>query len=131
MAKGAGLGIGPLDAVQIAYNGTPIFYGEVRVGGNPQDVDGHQFTLRSLALRLKEVVIPSARAFAATEPSTSGLVSPLFACPSLTSTSVAPVADAARRKGPTPPGARAGRRREVVGCLSPSSVRSERRSGPR
>ena len=58
MAKGAGLGIGPLDAVQIAYNGTPIFYGEVRVGGNPHDVDGHQYTLRSLALRLREVVIP-------------------------------------------------------------------------
>lgn len=58
MAKGAGLGLRPLDAVQIAYNGMPIFYGEVRVGGNPHDVDGHQYTLRSLALRLREVTIP-------------------------------------------------------------------------
>lgn len=59
MAKGAGLGLRPLDTVQIAYNGVPIFYGEVRVGGNPHDVDGHQYTLRSLALRLREVVIPA------------------------------------------------------------------------
>lgn len=57
-AKGEGVGLLPLNAVQISYDGTPIFYGEVRVGGNPHDVDGHQFTLRSLSLRLKEVTIP-------------------------------------------------------------------------
>ncbi|WP_339098318.1 hypothetical protein WDJ50_18310 (plasmid) [Deinococcus sp. VB142] len=57
-AKGQGVGLSPLDAVQITFDGVPIFYGEVRVGGNPYDVDGHQFTLRSLSLRLKEVTIP-------------------------------------------------------------------------
>ncbi|WP_414656760.1 hypothetical protein ACINK0_11355 [Deinococcus sp. VB343] len=58
-AKGEGVGLSPLDAVQIVFDGVPIFYGEVRVGGNPFDVDGHQFTLRSMALGLREVTIPS------------------------------------------------------------------------
>lgn len=57
-AKGQGVGLKPLDAVTISVDGTPLFYGEVRVGGNSADVNGHQFTLRSLALRLKEVVLP-------------------------------------------------------------------------
>lgn len=58
LAKGAGIGLRPLDTVQIAVDGVPLFYGEIRVGGNPADVDGHQFTVRSLALRLREVTIP-------------------------------------------------------------------------
>lgn len=57
-AKGEGVGLNPLDAVTISVDGAPLFYGEVRVGGNTRDVNGHQFTLRSLVLRLREVVIP-------------------------------------------------------------------------
>lgn len=58
MAKGAGLGLRPLDIVEIACDGQKLFVGELRVGGNPKDVNGHQHTVRSLALRLKEVAIP-------------------------------------------------------------------------
>lgn len=58
-AKGSGLGVSPLDCVQITYEGQPLFYGEVRVGGNVHDVHGHQYTLRSVALRLREVAVPA------------------------------------------------------------------------
>lgn len=58
MAKGAGLGLRPLDIVEISCDGQRLFAGELRVGGNTRDVTGHQYTVRSLALRLKEVVIP-------------------------------------------------------------------------
>lgn len=57
-AQGAGLGLRPLDIVEIACDGHPIFAGELRIGGNTRDVNGHQFVVRSLALRLKEVSIP-------------------------------------------------------------------------
>lgn len=59
MAKGAGLGLRPLDIVEISCDGQRLFAGELRVGGNLRDVNGHQYTVRSLALRLKEVVIPA------------------------------------------------------------------------
>lgn len=59
MAKGAGLGLRPLDLVEISCDGQRLFAGELRVGGNLRDVNGHQYTVRSLALRLKEVVIPA------------------------------------------------------------------------
>ena len=54
-AIGKGMGLTPLTCVQLVYNGTPIFYGELRVGGNPRDAQGHTHTIRSAALRLKEV----------------------------------------------------------------------------
>lgn len=56
-ARGDRLGIAPLDCVQVVYGGIPLFYGEVRVGGNVRDTDGHGYTLRSLALSLKEVTL--------------------------------------------------------------------------
>ncbi|MFC6591668.1 hypothetical protein ACFP81_06360 [Deinococcus lacus] len=59
-AKGSGLAVAPLDCVQVVYDGVPLFYGEVRVGGNVRDVDGHSVTLRSLALRLGEVTLSEA-----------------------------------------------------------------------
>lgn len=62
-AKGAGLGVGPLHSIQFMYDGEPIFYGEVRVGGNTRGILGSNYILRSLALRLKEVALsPSFRA---------------------------------------------------------------------
>ena len=49
-AKGSGILIPPLSAVQFEYhNGTayvPLFYGQVRVGGNSRDVVGEEYTLR-------------------------------------------------------------------------------------
>lgn len=58
VAKGQGLGLRPLDIVTIACDGQTLFTGELRVGGNPNDVNGHQHTVRSLVLRLKEVNLP-------------------------------------------------------------------------
>ncbi len=61
-AKGKGIQIPSLSAVQFEYHDgaayVPLFYGQVRVGGNSQDVDGEEYTLRSLALRLKSVPLP-------------------------------------------------------------------------
>ncbi|MDO4263654.1 MAG: hypothetical protein Q4C67_05600, partial [Deinococcus sp.] len=54
-AIGKGMGLTPLTCLQLVYNGVPIFYGELRVGGNPRDLRGHTHTIRSAALRLKEV----------------------------------------------------------------------------
>ncbi len=61
---GTGIQIPPLHAVQVEYNnlGTwfPIYYGEVRQGGNLRDVNGERFVLRSLRLRLGEVTLSEA-----------------------------------------------------------------------
>ena len=56
-ARGDGLGIGPLDCVQVVYGGVPLYYGEVRAGGNVRDTGGHSYTLRSLVQCLKEVTL--------------------------------------------------------------------------
>lgn len=56
-ARGNGLGVRTLDCVQIVYGGTPLFYGEVRDGGNVRDVDGHGYVLNSAVLALKEVTL--------------------------------------------------------------------------
>lgn len=62
-AKGAGLQVPSLSAVQVEYEReenvwTPLFYGEVRQGGNPRNVTGEDYVLRGLAQRLREVVAP-------------------------------------------------------------------------
>lgn len=61
-AKGAGLLVPPLSAVQVLYREfgalTPLYYGQVRQGGNSRDVNGERYVLRSLALRLKYVTLP-------------------------------------------------------------------------
>lgn len=57
IARGDLMKIQPLDAVQIIYGDTPVFYGEVRMGGNAEDVDGHQYILRSMAKLLDEVPV--------------------------------------------------------------------------
>lgn len=61
-AKGAGILIPPLSAVQVLYREfgalTPLYYGQVRQGGNSRDVNGERYVLRSLALRLKYVTLP-------------------------------------------------------------------------
>lgn len=56
-ARGDGLGIQPLDCVQFVYGGIPLFYGEVRTGGNIRDRFGQRYTLRSLKQRLGEVTL--------------------------------------------------------------------------
>ena len=57
-ALGRHFGVRPLRALQhlgrIGGVWTPLFYGEVRVGGNQQDDVGETYTLRSLLSRLKE-----------------------------------------------------------------------------
>lgn len=61
-AKGAGLRVPPLSNLQVEYlhNGvwTPLWYGEVRVGGNARDVNGERYVLRTLARRLGEITLP-------------------------------------------------------------------------
>lgn len=62
-AQGAGLQIPPLSSVQIEYHDEmqgwiPIFYGEVRQGGNTRDETGEDYILRGLAQRLKETLTP-------------------------------------------------------------------------
>jgi len=61
-AKGAGLRVPSLSAVQIEYlapsGWTPLYYGEVRQGGNARDVNGETYILRSFAQALKEVTLP-------------------------------------------------------------------------
>lgn len=55
-------GLTPLQAVQFEIlNGgayVPLFYAQIRMGGNQQDTNGESYTLRSLALRLKAVTLP-------------------------------------------------------------------------
>lgn len=61
-AKGAGLLIPPLSAVQVVHRSggveTPVYYGQVRQGGNARDVHGERYVLRSLALKLKHAILP-------------------------------------------------------------------------
>ncbi len=62
-ARGASLQVPPLSAVQIEYEEatglwTPIFFGEVRQGGNPRNVTGEDYVLRGLAQRLREAALP-------------------------------------------------------------------------
>lgn len=62
MPRQAGWEIPSLACVQFEYliGGAvfvPLFYGQVRVGGNPRDLTGENYTLRSLALRLKRAVL--------------------------------------------------------------------------
>ncbi|MFC4428024.1 hypothetical protein [Deinococcus navajonensis] len=63
-AKGAGILLPPLSAVQFEYlNGatwTPIYYGQVRIGGNSRDLYGEDYVLRSLSLRLGAVTLSPA-----------------------------------------------------------------------
>jgi hypothetical protein len=62
-AQGAGIQLPSLSAVQFEYfyGGvwTALWYGEVRVGGNAHDLYGETYTLRSLALSLKETILPA------------------------------------------------------------------------
>jgi len=60
-AKGAGIQLAPLSAVQVSYLHlgiwTPIFFGEVRRGGNARDVYGEDYALRGMSRRLEEVTL--------------------------------------------------------------------------
>lgn len=60
-AKGSGILVPSLSAVQIEYKDSqfwrPIFYGQVRQGGNPRDTDGENYILRSLGLKLQAVTL--------------------------------------------------------------------------
>lgn len=57
-ANGSMLLAKPLDCIQFVVDGKPLFYGEVRIGGNVSDPGLQKFVLRSLTHRLKEVTIP-------------------------------------------------------------------------
>ena len=61
-AQGKGLQIPPLSAVQVVYRSggvdIPVYYGQVRQGGNARDVHGERYVLRSLALKLKHAILP-------------------------------------------------------------------------
>lgn len=60
-ARGDGILLPSLSAVQIEYESPlgwkPIYYGQVRQGGNPRDTDGENYVLRSLGLRLNAVTL--------------------------------------------------------------------------
>lgn len=60
-AKGDSILIPPLSAVQVEYlhSGVyvPIYFGEVRRGGNGRDVYGEDYTLRGMSRRLEEVTL--------------------------------------------------------------------------
>jgi hypothetical protein len=58
-----GLGFHPLDLVtlEVSADGntyTPVYYGQVRVGGNPNDYTGESMTLRGIDARLRTVPTP-------------------------------------------------------------------------
>lgn len=60
-AKGAGIQLAPLSAVQVSYLHlgiwTPIFFGEVRRGGNARDVFGEDYALRGMSRRFEEITL--------------------------------------------------------------------------
>lgn len=60
-AKGAGIQIPPLSAVQVSYLygsvWTPIFFGEVRRGGNARDVLGEDYALRGMSRAFSEITL--------------------------------------------------------------------------
>lgn len=60
-AKGDSILIPPLSAVQVEYLNSgvyvPIYFGEVRRGGNGRDVYGEDYTLRGMSRRLEEVTL--------------------------------------------------------------------------
>lgn len=60
-AKGDSILIPPLSAVQVEYlhNGVfvPIYFGEVRRGGNGRDVYGEDYTLRGMSRRFEEITL--------------------------------------------------------------------------
>jgi hypothetical protein len=56
--NGPGLGLNPLDLVtlEVSADGTtftPVYYGQLRVGGNPNDYTGESMTFRGLDARLR------------------------------------------------------------------------------
>lgn len=61
-AVGAGLNVGPLTPMQLQLQRgstwVDLFFGEVRVGGNTRDLDGHDYTLRGLSRTFDEVLLP-------------------------------------------------------------------------
>lgn len=60
-AVGRDLALTPLTALQfnVDFGGTliPVFFGEIRQGGNLRDVDGHTYTVRGMSARLGEVTL--------------------------------------------------------------------------
>lgn len=60
-AKGAGILLPPLSAVQVEYlylgNWTPLYYGEVRRGGNARDVNGEDYAIVGMSRRFEEITL--------------------------------------------------------------------------
>jgi hypothetical protein len=61
--NGPGLGFKPLDLITLEVSAdyatyTPVYYGQLRIGGNPNDYTGESMTLRGLDARLRTTPTP-------------------------------------------------------------------------
>jgi len=66
--NGPGLGLSNMQVIRLSFAGTenpqdsdwlPVWYGTLRVGGNPWDYDGESMTFRGMKQRLQEVTVPA------------------------------------------------------------------------
>jgi len=66
--NGPGLGLSNMQVIRLSFAETespqdsdwlPVWYGTLRVGGNPHDYDGETMTFRGMKQRLQEVTVPA------------------------------------------------------------------------